>query len=193
LIPKNEGWQVHSFGVRPGYEGLEAEVEKKMGGKPLNAETLFPERRIGAGFAPVTTGQGREYLLLYMGEKAAAAGEPTNDIWTFQIASEKSSAAAFKDRVRSLVGRGTGSEQWAKAELMKSDDNKEEGDDEEDEKKKKEKDGAVDFFPRGLKRFGSSAASEWTGNIVIWGGIEPGLGGGGGGEVNADGWTLVVE
>lgn len=168
VSPRNGKWEVHSFGVKPGYEELEREVEKKMGGNPTKTESLFPARRKRSGFLPVTTGQGRDYLVLFMGENGPR--ELLDDVWSFQITSEKKSAAAFKDAVRAMVGKGTGVEQWAKADVSES--NKEDG---------------VVEFPKGLSRFGSSTSDEWVGSIVIWGGIRPG------GETSGDGWILTLE
>ncbi|KAF7508777.1 hypothetical protein GJ744_008654 [Endocarpon pusillum] len=166
--PKTGEWKVHTFGVKPGQEKLEKQVEEKMGGKPTNTESLFPARRKRSGFIPVTTGQGRDYLLLVMGEKGPQ--EVVDDIWSFQIPSEKKSAAAIKDTIRTMIGKGTGVEQWAKADIVESD--KEEG--------------MLDY-PRGLSRFGSSPAGDAVGDVVIWGGIGPE------GEVSADGWILTLE
>jgi Galactose oxidase, central domain/Kelch motif len=166
--PKTGDWEVHSFGVMPGHEELEKEVEKKMGGKPTNTQSLFPPRRKRSGFIPVTTGQGREYLLLFMGETGPKS--VLDDVWSYQIGSEKKSAAAFKDAIRGMIGRQTGLEQWAKADVLESD----------------REDGVLDF-PKGLSRFGSSSGGDWGDGVVIWGGITEG------GEVSGDGWILTLE
>lgn len=168
VSPKSGEWKIHTFGVKPGYEELQSNVEKKMGGKPINAESSFPARRKRAGFIPVTTGQGRDYLLLFMGEQGPR--EMMDDVWSFQIASEKKSAAAFKDTVRAMIGRGTGEGQWAKADVMKSD----------------KENGMVDV-PKGLSRFGSCSGGDWLDGIVIWGGVAPS------GEVSGDGWIMTLE
>ncbi len=168
VSPKSGDWEVHSFGVKPGYEELEKEVEKKMGGKPTNTESLFPARRKRSGFVPVTTGQGRDYLLLFMGERGPR--DVLDDVWSFQIASEKRSAAAFKDTVRAMIGKGTGEEQWARAHVLES----------------SKEDGVLDF-PKGLSRFGSSSGGDFVDGIVIWGGIGPD------GKVNGDGWILTLD
>jgi Kelch motif/Galactose oxidase, central domain len=167
VSPKSGKWEVHTFGVKPGNEELEKQVEKKMGGKPTNIESLFPQRRKRAGFLPVTTGQGRDYVLLFMGEQEPR--EMMDDVWSFQIASEKKSAAAFKDTMRTMIGKQTGMEQWAKAEIVHSNG----------------EDGVLDY-PKGLSRFGSSPGGDY-GGVVIWGGIGPG------GDVSADGWILTLE
>ena len=165
--PKSGKWEVHSFGVKEGYEEVEVAVEKKMG-KPSNAESLFPPRRKRSGFVPVTTGQGREYLLLLMGETGPKG--VLGDVWSYQIGSEKKSAAAFKDAVRGIIGRPTGLEHWAKANVLET--NRGDG---------------VGDFPKGLSRFGSSPGGDWDDGVVIWGGITAG------GEVSGDGWILTVE
>lgn len=168
VSPKTGEWEVHTFGVKPGFEETEKEVEKKMGGKPTNADSLFPEQRKRAGFVSVTSGQGREYLLLLMGEKGPH--EVMNDVWSFQIASEQRTAAALKDKIRTMIGRKTGEEQWAKADVLES----------------SKEDGILDV-PKGLSRFGSSSGGDWIGNVVLWGGIGPG------GETSGDGWILTLE
>lgn len=168
VSPKGGDWEVHTFGVKPGNEELEKEVEKKMGGKPSNADSLFPARRKRSGFLPVTTGQGRDYLLLFMGEKGPR--DVMDDVWTFQITSEKKSAAAFKDKVRAMIGKDTGLEKWVKADVVeRTNDN-----------------GVLDF-PRGLSRFGSSSGGDWNTGLVIWGGVGPG------GEAKGDGLVLTLE
>lgn len=166
--PKTGNWEIHSFGVTPGQEGLEKEVEKKMGGKPTNTKSLFPSRRKRSGFLPVTTGQGREYLLLFMGETGPK--DVLDDVWSYQIGSEKKSAAAFKDALRGMMGKATGMERWAKADVLESN----------------LEDGAI-ALPKGLSRFGSSPGGDWGEGVVIWGGITAG------GELSGDGWILTLE
>jgi Kelch motif/Galactose oxidase, central domain len=168
VSPKSGEWEVHAFGVKAGDEELEKAVEKKMGAKPTNTNSLFPARRKRSGFIPVTTGQGRDYLLLFMGENGPR--DVLDDVWSFQIASEKKSAAAFKDTVRAIFGKGTGLGQWAKADVVES--NKE--------------DGLVDF-PKGLSRFGSDSCGDSIGDVVLWGGIVPD------GGLSGDGWILTLE
>lgn len=167
VSPKTGEWEIHTFGVKPGQGGLEEKVEKKMGGKPTNTESLFPARRNRSGFLPVTTGQGRDYLLLFMGEKGPQ--EFIDDVRSFQIASEKKSAAALKDMVRAMIGKGTGVEQWAKANMVESN----------------KADGALDF-PKGLSKFGSSLMGDSIGDFLIWGGIGPN-------GMSGDGWMMTLE
>ncbi len=168
VSPKTGEWEIHTFGVKPAQEKPEKQVEEKMGGQPTDTKSLFPATRKRSGFLPVTTGQGRDYLLLFMGEQGPK--ELMDDVWSFQIASEKKSAAAFKDTIRAMIGKGTGVEQWAKADILESD----------------KEDGVLDH-PNGLSRFGSSPAGDSVGDVVIWGGIGPE------GEVSADGWILTLE
>ena len=167
VSPKSGDWGIHLFGVKSGNEELEKQVEERMGGKPTNTDSLFPARRKRSGFVPVTTGQGRDYLLLFMGEKGPR--DVAGDVWSFQISSEKKSAAAFKDEVRKMIGKETGVEQWAKAEVLES----------------TREDGVLDY-PKGLSRFGSSPGGDIDG-VVIWGGIGPG------GEVSSTGWIMTME
>ncbi|KAF2157566.1 hypothetical protein K461DRAFT_289870 [Myriangium duriaei CBS 260.36] len=69
-----------------------------------------PGERTGAALEVVTTGQGRNYLLLVGGESSA---EHRGDIWTLQLQPEGSTAASIKDAARMAIGKGTGEKEWA--------------------------------------------------------------------------------
>lgn len=170
VSPKTDEWEIHAFGVAPGNEELEKKVEKKMGVKPSNTDSLFPTKRKRSGFVPVTTGQGRDYLLLFMGEPGPR--DVLDDVWSFQIASERKSAAAFKDKIRAMIGKDTGLEQWAKADVQET----------------SEEDGMLDC-PKGLSRFGSSSGADLLGDggVIFWGGV------GHDGKMSGDGWIMTVE
>ena len=79
-----------------------------------------------AGLHPVTTGQGRNYLLLLLGEKNASAsghegaGQFWDDVWSFQIQPEPMTAASMKDATRRLFKAGTGEGSWAKVHIAES-------------------------------------------------------------------------
>lgn len=84
LVPAGE-WESHRFTVG-GKEG--------------------PGDRSVAGLVPITTGQGRNYLLLLAGERDpssaghAAAGKFWDDAWTLQVRAEGMTAGSFKDATR---------------------------------------------------------------------------------------------
>lgn len=74
-----------------------------------------PGYRSVCGFAPVSTGQGREYLLIICGEGTAStqghegAGKFYDDVWSFQLKPEGATAGAVKDAIRGvLMGKSTG-------------------------------------------------------------------------------------
>ena len=92
-----------------------------------------PTARSGAGLLQVTTGQGRDYLLLVGGnvrarlygddgkesstEADAAFNEGTyGDIWAFQLPSAAASAATAKDSTRKAVNMDTREAAWAEAQ-----------------------------------------------------------------------------
>ena len=81
-----------------------------------NAEILGPGERTGAAIIPVTTGQGRNYMLLLGGEspsKSTSSGTVHGDIWSLQLRPEGMTAASFKDAARMAISKPTGEEQWA--------------------------------------------------------------------------------
>ena len=90
---------------------------------------------------------------------------------SFQIRSDKKTPSALKDSVRRMVGKGTGEDTWARAEVVQS--TKEEGQVE---------------LPRGLSRFGCDSWSELgSGGTLVWGGITPA------GDAVGDGWVMIAE
>ena len=86
-------------------------------------EASWPGKRSVSGLHPVTTGQGRHYLLLFLGEKDPssagheAAGRFWDDIWSFQLRPEGWTAASFKDATRLLVGAKTNEGNWARVDV----------------------------------------------------------------------------
>lgn len=59
---------------------------------------------------PVTTGQGRNYLMLMGGWDSA--GEPLEDVWILQLKPEDWSAASWKDAARTAISKDTREAQW---------------------------------------------------------------------------------
>ena len=90
------------------------------------SETNLPGNRSVAGLHPVTTGQGRQYLLLFLGEKDPStaghegAGRFWDDVWSFQLRPEGMTAASFKDATRWLVGAKTEEGSWAEVDIPES-------------------------------------------------------------------------
>jgi hypothetical protein len=92
-------------------------------------------------------------------------------VWSFQVKSEKKTPAELKDTIRSTLGRQSGENIWARANVVES--TKDEGPLE---------------IPTGLSRF---AIDDWrdlgAGGVVMWGGKNAH------GQSVGDGWLLVVE
>lgn len=88
--------------------------------------TPMPGDRSVAGLQPVTTGQGRHYLLLFLGERDPsssgheAAGKFWDDVWSFQLPPEGMTAASFKDAARQLFGAKTAEGTWARVDIPES-------------------------------------------------------------------------
>ena len=140
---------------------------------PAPAETA----RSVAGLHPVTTGQGRNYLLLFLGEKSASAsghegaGQFWDDVWSFQLQPEPMTAASLKDATRRLVNAKTGDGSWARVQIPES--SMAEGQ-------------LQQPSPRGW--FASAPGGD-IGNdsIVLWGGLTSNN------ERAGDGWILTVD
>ncbi|CAF9924786.1 MAG: hypothetical protein GOMPHAMPRED_003708 [Gomphillus americanus] len=82
-----------------------------------------PEPRSVAGLHPITTGQGRNYLVLVLGEKTPSssghesAGEFFDDVWAFQVRPDGNTGASWKDAVRMLVGAKSSEDTWAQVKI----------------------------------------------------------------------------
>ena len=138
---------------------------------------VTPGPRSRAGFFMVTTGAGRFYLLLVLGEKPAEeegkAGkfEGCDDVWSFQLRPQGLTGASFKDAVRQAVGSKTGQYTWGVTDIPEF--SKEEG-----------------ALPHPSKRtgFATAAAGDLGPDIVVvWGGSNSN------GETLGDGWILHVS
>ena len=139
--------------------------------------THAPGDRSVAGLHPVTTGQGRYYLLLFLGERLPSASGRDgaskfwDDVWSFQLKPEGMTAASLKDATRWLVGAKTAECTWTRVDIPES--SMTEG--------KKDCPG-----PRGW--FASSQGQDLDpASVVLWGGAR---------EDNSragDGWILTLE
>ncbi|OTA38494.1 hypothetical protein BTJ68_01725 [Hortaea werneckii EXF-2000] len=81
-------------------------------------EPSHPGDREGATLVPVTTGQGRNYLLLLGGQ--TPLGEPLEDIWALQLKPEGMTAASFKDAARQAIRKDTGEMVWEEVKYYDS-------------------------------------------------------------------------
>lgn len=104
---------------------------------------------------PVTTGQGRNYLLLL-------GGDVEEDIWVLQLKPEGMTAASFKDAARMAIKKDTNETQWSEVKYMNA----------EGVMIQEGQQG------RGLgPRMGMAAAKEVDvdgASVIVWGGITDG-------------------
>ncbi len=167
---------------------------------PTNPLTPGPRPRKGAGLAPVTTGNGREYLLYFLGEKALPSPDtpekeeekekeeeneketkpstpaPTfwSDTFSYQVPAVPITAAGIKDATRQAMGIATGEDTWAEVKVEARVESPE----------KMEGEGKAHPGPRGW--FASCAVPGQQGGVVLWGGVN------GKGETEGDGWLVDV-
>ncbi|CAI6340066.1 unnamed protein product [Periconia digitata] len=171
-VPLTSGWAWEHLGG-PSTSAQEASTKPS----PSNAAT--PSSRYNAGLTGVTTGQGRDYLLLVGGASPAPSSNTTllDDIWVYQIASEKGSAAAAKDSIRSGLKRDTHEGHWAEVGYRYVDATGEEENLGEHVKGVGPRSGFA--LARGTEVDGAS--------VVVWGGADAD------GRVLGDGWLVTVE
>ena len=95
---------------------------------PTNPLTPGPRPRKGGALIPVTTGNGREYLLYLLGERAfpstSGTAEPSSedplfwsDIYSYQVPAQNMTAAGIKDTTRSALGISSGEGSWAEVNI----------------------------------------------------------------------------
>ncbi|KAI4169190.1 MAG: hypothetical protein LQ343_005852 [Gyalolechia ehrenbergii] len=149
---------------------------------PTNPLAPGPRPRKGAGLLPVTTGNGRLYLLYFMGEKVSEAekGAQTeywSDTWSYQIPAVDVAAAGIKDKTRSMMGISTGEGTWSEVKVVPN----------EEGSGGLETEGKSHPGPRGW--FASCALGKDFdgGGVVLWGGINAK------GETEGEGWIVSVK
>ncbi|KAL8671513.1 MAG: hypothetical protein Q9168_003982 [Polycauliona sp. 1 TL-2023] len=137
----------------------------------------MPGNRSVTGLQPVTTGQGRNYLVLFLGERDASssghagAGRFWDDVWSFQLRPDGMTAASFKDAARQMVGANTAEHTWAPVDIPESSmtEGKQPG-------------------PGPLGWFSSAQGHDLDPcSIVLWGGLKSDN------TRSPDGWMLTVE
>ncbi|TPX15713.1 uncharacterized protein E0L32_000047 [Thyridium curvatum] len=85
----------------------------------------WPGARSAAGMQVVTTGGGREYLVLLLGQKSDGSGSGSgfwDDAWAFQVPPLGMSAASVTDAVLHALGRRSGEGTWTRVETAPYDD-----------------------------------------------------------------------
>lgn len=139
------------------------------------SDTPIPGNRSVAGLQPVTTGQGRNYLLLFLGERDPsssgheAAGKFWDDVWSFQLPPDGMTAASFKDATRQLFGAKTAEGTWARCDIPEA-----------------AKTGNIEH-PGQRGWFASACQDVDANSIMLWGGVK------GDNSRAGDGWVLTVE
>ncbi|KAI4097381.1 MAG: hypothetical protein L6R37_006817 [Teloschistes peruensis] len=125
------------------------------------SKSPMPGNRSVAGLQPVTTGQGRNYLILFLGEKDASssghegAGSFWDDVWSFQLRPQGMTAASFKDATKELFGAQTSEHTWAPVDIPED-----------------SKTGGSQEAPGQLGWFASAQGYDMDpGSVVLWGGI----------------------
>ncbi|KAL8715133.1 MAG: hypothetical protein Q9220_001090 [cf. Caloplaca sp. 1 TL-2023] len=139
--------------------------------------SVMPGNRSVAGLQPVTTGQGRNYMILFLGERDASstghkdAGQFWDDVWSFQLRPEGMTAASFRDATRDLIGAEIGEHTWAPVDVPESSMIK----------------GQLSV-PGQLGWFASAQGQDMDpGSIVLWGGVRSDNSRAG------DGWILTID
>lgn len=141
---------------------------------------IHPGNRSVAGFQTITTGMGREYLVLFLGERDPSsnghngAGRFWQDVWVFQAPPKGMTGASFKDAAWQAMGRETGEGIWS--QVFVSDAEGEEGED------------VKGLVPSGRGWFASSTLGDLgaTG-LLFWGGLNAKN------EREDNGWILSFE
>lgn len=139
-----------------------------------------PGHRSVAGFQTITTGMGREYLVLFLGEKEPssdghnAAGNFWSDVWVFQAPPKGMTGASVKDATWQALGKETGEGVWS--QVFVSDAEGEEGEDVKN----------LTPTPRGW--FSSSVLTDMgTTGLLLWGGLNAKN------DRLGDGWILSFD
>lgn len=148
---------------------------------PTNPLTPGPRPRKSGGLLPVTTGNGRLYLLYFMGEKLPKAEDEAtsywSDTWSYQTPAVDIAPAGIKDKTRSLLGISTGEGTWCEVKVVPN----------EEGPGGLETEGKSHPGPRGW--FGSSSLGRDFdgGGVILWGGINAK------GETEGEGWLVSVK
>ena len=129
---------------------------------PLSREPEWPGHRSVASLEAVTAGDGREYLVLSLGERDpsgaghAAAGKFWDDVWAFQVPAQGMSAVSITDQVWTWFGYRSGEGRWRRLEMAAYDE--------------RDAASAAGPGPRGWAASSTMGHLE-DGGIVLWGGL----------------------
>ena len=187
------GSEIHSLPlIRSTYNDARGENDLSLTAKqdkwttttfPTNPLAPGPRPRKGAGLIPVTTGNGREYLVYFLGEKTTATEKADedrlfySDSFSYQLPLPATSAAGIKDATRSTLGIATGAGTWSEVKVVAN----------EEGGGRTETEGKSHPGPRGW--FGCSALGKDVdgSGMVIWGGVNAK------GEVEGEAWVVSVK
>jgi hypothetical protein len=140
-----------------------------------------PGNRSVAGMHTISAGRGREFLVLFLGEREASiqghqgTGRFWGDVWAFQCPPQGMTSASFDHATRQAVGKETGEGLWTRIEVADA-----EGLEGEDVRQ---------LIPGDRGWFGSSSMGDLdVSGIVLWGGLSDSLN-----EGKGDGWILRLE
>lgn len=168
---------VNTFNDKGGQGELSVFASSKWKTISFPEEMKSPGNRSVAGLHPITTGQGRNYLLLFLGERDASskghdgAGKFWEDVWSYQLRPDGMTGASFKDATRLLVGAKTAEDTWAQVEIPESTMSAGQSD-----------------IPGGLGWFASAQSDDYeAASVVLHGGIN------GNNERQGDFWVLTVS
>ena len=151
---------------------------------PTNPLTPNPEPRKGASLLPISTSNGRAYLIYLFGEThqtpdpASDSEQPQHPTYhstlhSYQPPPHPTTAASLKDSTRETLGISTGQGTWEEVKVVA---NEESGIAAE---------GKSHPGPRGW--FGSAVTGAKGGEVLLWGGLNAK------GEVEGDGGVVRIE
>lgn len=193
-----------SSNLQPMFSGAEKSASEKKGEWtilpfPTNPLAPGPRHRKGAGLFPITTGNGREYLLYSFGQRLhtltnkltspTSSSQPPpstdtvqeeydpifwSDVWSYQTPAVAATASGIKDATRSSLGIATGEGTWAEVKVVA---------DVEETHGGEETEGKSHPGPRG---WFAGAGLDGDG-FVMWGGKN------GKAETEGDGWVVRVK
>jgi hypothetical protein len=130
-------------------------------------KNLLPSSRQGAKILPITTGHGRNYLLLLPGTSLSSTQDFIPDIWALQLPSSSTSASKAKDAARdtldnanvpgsqAVLGGDSGEFSWAQVEI---------------EARNEELGSEGKSLPGPIVWYGADVVGD--GQVVIWGGVD---------------------
>ena len=137
--------------------------------------TKHPGPRHSAPMIPVTTGQGRNYLLLIGGQSTTQPNSPLESIHALQLKPEGMTAASFKDAARQTIKKNTLEAEWEEVQYFDS----------EGVMVQEGQEGRGVGVRRGLAA--GLAEGVDGGSAVVWGGV------GADGRVRGDGVLVSVD